>query len=51
MGLLDKFRKIREKLPDSEKKASEQEEMREEQHQLDLKENYESDEEFEKSDD
>ena len=31
--------------------AAEQEEMREEQHQLDLKENYESDEEFEESKD
>ncbi len=40
-----------EKPTDSEKKNFEQEEMREEQHQLDLKENYESDEEFEESKD
>ena len=35
----------------SENRASEQVEMKEEQHQLDLKENYESDEEYEKSKD
>ena len=57
MGLLDSLRKycvmkkVREKSTDSGKKKSEQEEMKEEQHQLDLKENYESDEEFEKSKD
>jgi hypothetical protein len=57
MGLLDSLRKycvmkkVREKSTDSEKKKSEQEEMKEEQHQLDLKENYESDEEFEESKD
>jgi hypothetical protein len=36
---------------EKEKKKLEQEEMKEEQHQLDLKENYESDEEFEDSKD
>ncbi len=57
MGLLDSLRKycvmkkVREKSTDSEKKKSEQEEMKEEQHQLDLKENYERDEEFEESKD
>ncbi len=57
MGLLDSLRKycvmkkVREKSIDSEKKKFEQEEMKEEQHQLDLKENYESDEEFEDSKD
>ena len=57
MGLLNSLRKycvmkkVREKSTDSEKKKSEQGEMKEEQHQLDLKENYESDEEFEKSKD
>ena len=57
MGLLDSLRKycvmkkVREKSIDSEKKKFEQEEMKEEQHQLDLKENYESDEEFEESKD
>ena len=35
----------------SENRVSEQVEMKEEQHQLDLKENYESDEEYEKSKD
>lgn len=35
----------------SENIASEQEEMREEQHELDLKENYESDEKYEESKD
>jgi len=55
MGLLDSLRKyfamkkVREKSTDSEKKKSEQVEMKEEQHQLDLKKNYESDEEFEES--
>ncbi len=57
MGLLDSLRKycalkkVREKSTDSEKKKFEQEEMKEEQHQLDLKKNYESDEEFEESKD
>jgi hypothetical protein len=36
---------------DSENKASEQEEMKEEQHELDLKENYEADEKYEDSKD
>ena len=36
---------------DSEKKKFEQEEMKEEQHQIDLKENYESDEKYEASKD
>ncbi|MBC8515716.1 MAG: hypothetical protein H8D31_00525 [Nitrosopumilus sp.] len=35
----------------SENIASEQEEMKEEQHQIDLKENYESDEKYEDSKD
>jgi len=51
MGLLDKFKKNREKSTDSENKTSEQEEMREEQHELDLKENYEADEKYEESKD
>jgi len=51
MGFLDRFKKNKEKSDWAEKRAAEQEEMREEQHQLDLKENYESDEEFEKSKD
>jgi len=48
MGFLDKFKK---KSIDSENRVSEQEEMREEQHELDLKENYESDEKYEESKD
>jgi hypothetical protein len=40
-----------EKSTDSEKKKFEHEEMKEEQHQLDLKENYESDEKYEDSKD
>jgi len=40
-----------EKSTDSEKKKFEQEEMKEEQHQLDLKENYEADEKYEDSKD
>lgn len=36
---------------ESEKKKSEQEEMKEEAHQLELKENYERDENFEESKD
>ena len=64
MGLLNSLRKycimkkVRESSTDSEKKETykemkdaEHEEMNEEQHQLDLKENYESDEEYEKSKD
>ncbi|MCV0372701.1 MAG: hypothetical protein K5793_04015 [Nitrosarchaeum sp.] len=51
MGFLDKFKKTKDKSDDSEKIAAEQEEMKEEQHQLDLKENYESDENFEESKD
>jgi hypothetical protein len=59
MGLLNRLRKycamkkVRESAADSEKdkevKDSEHEEMNEEQHQLDLKENYESDEKYEES--
>lgn len=51
MGFLDKFKKIKKKVTDSENMVSEQEEMREEQHQLDMKKNYESDEAFEESED
>ena len=51
MGLLDRFKKIKEKSPDSENRAAEQEEMREEQHELDLKENYEEDENYDESKD
>ena len=51
MGFLDKFKKSKEKSPDSENMDAEKEEMREEQHQLDLKENYESDEKYEESED
>ncbi len=57
MGLLDSLRKycvmkkVREKSTDSEKKKFEQEEMKEETHQLDLKESYEQDEEYEESED
>jgi len=51
MGFLDKFKKTKEKSTDSEKKTAEQEEMREEQHELDLKENYESDEKYDESKD
>ncbi len=40
-----------EKPTDSEKKKFEQEEMKEETHQLDLKESYEQDEEYDKSKD
>ena len=40
-----------EKSTDFEKKKFEQEEMKEETHQLELKENYEQDEEYEKSKD
>ena len=51
MGFLDKLKKTKEKSTDSENRESEQEEMREEQHELDLKENYESDENYEESKD
>ncbi len=61
MNTLRKFcvmKKVRESATDSEKKESnkemkdtEHEEMKDEQHQLDLKENYESDEEYEESKD
>ncbi len=57
MGLLNSLRKycimkkVRDSANDSEKKKLEQEEMREESHQLDLKENYEQDEEFDESKD
>ena len=51
MGFLDKFKKIKGKSTDSEDKSAEQEQMREEQHELDLKENYESDEKYEESKD
>ncbi len=57
MGLLNSLRKycimkkVRDSANDSEKKKLEQEEMREETHQLDLKENYEQDEEFDESKD
>jgi hypothetical protein len=45
------FKSEEEKSTDSKNKASEQEEMREEQHQLDLKENYEADEKYDESKD
>jgi hypothetical protein len=49
---IDWNKKIEEEIrQDSEKKKFEQEEMKEEQHQLDLKKNYESDEEYEESKD
>ena len=61
MGLLNRLRKycamkkVRESATDSKKdkemKDTEHEEMDEEQHQLDLKENYESDEKYEESKD
>ena len=64
MGLkkiLSKFcimKKVRDKanepesnVKNSENMASEQEEMKEEQHELDLKENYESDEKYDESKD
>jgi hypothetical protein len=51
MGFLDKFKKTKEKSTNSENRTSEQEEMREEQHELDLKENYEADEKFDESKD
>ncbi|MFB5598096.1 MAG: hypothetical protein ACE5RJ_03665 [Nitrosopumilaceae archaeon] len=51
MGFLDKFKKTKDTSTDSENRSAEQEEMRDEQHQLDLKENYESDENYEESKD
>lgn len=57
MGLLNSLRKycimkkVRDSANDSEKKKLEQEEMKEETHQLDLKENYEQDEKFDESKD
>lgn len=63
MGLLDSLRKycivkkVRESTTDSKKETNkemidaEREEMNEEQHQLDLKENYESDEKYDASKD
>ena len=57
MGLLNSLRKycimkkVRDSANDSEKKKIEQEEMREESHQLDLKENYEQYEEYDESKD
>jgi hypothetical protein len=51
MGFLDKFKKTKDTSTDSENRSAEQEEMRDEQHQLDLKENYESDENYEESED
>jgi hypothetical protein len=47
----DKANEPKTNSKDSENKASEQEEMKEEQHQIDLKENYESDEKYEDSKD
>ena len=47
----DKANEPKNNLKDSENKASEQEEMKDEQHQIDLKENYESDEKYEDSKD
>jgi hypothetical protein len=51
MGIFDKFKKVKKTSTDAENRASEQEEMREEQHELDLKENYESDENYDESKD
>ena len=51
MGFLDKFKKAKDKSTDSENITSEQEEMKEEQHELDLKENYEADEKYDESKD
>ena len=57
MGLLNSLRKycimkkVRDRADDAEKKKAEQEEMREESHQMDLKENYEQDEKFDESKD
>jgi hypothetical protein len=51
MGFLDKFKKTKDTSTDSENRSAEQEEMRDEQHQLELKENYESDENYVESED
>lgn len=51
MGLFDKFKKPKPSSTESENKAAEQEEMRDEQHQIDLKENYEADEKYDESTD
>jgi hypothetical protein len=45
------MKKVRDRADDSEKKKFEQEEMKEEAHQIDLKENYEQDEEYDESKD
>jgi hypothetical protein len=47
----DKANEPESNVKNSENIASEQEEMKEEQHELDLKENYESDEKYEESKD
>ena len=47
----DKANEPESNAKNSENIASEQEEMKEEQHELDLKENYESDEKYEESKD
>ncbi len=47
----DKANEPESNVKNSENMASEQEEMKEEQHELDLKENYESDEKYEESKD
>jgi hypothetical protein len=47
----DKANEPESDVKNSENMASEQEEMKEEQHELDLKENYESDEKYDESKD
>jgi len=47
----DKANEPESNVKNSENMASEQEEMKEEQHELDLKENYESDEKYDESKD
>ena len=47
----DKANEPESNVKNSENIATEQEEMKEEQHELDLKENYESDEKYEESKD
>jgi hypothetical protein len=47
----DKANEPENDVKNSENIASEQDEMKEEQHELDLKENYESDEKYEESKD
>jgi len=47
----DKANEPESNVKNSENIASEQEEMKEEQHELDLKENYESDEKYDESKD